>query len=296
MSILSTISNLVASFSRRDVHKAIVALKQDVEESVGVYESAADQFWQWEWRSKFTKEFALIWSRNIKSSDTHKENFVTAIFHLIKRLNENVDLIESMSDKVFEEEILRDGMTYISANILMYLETASFAVRYANRLLRLSIIEESRELDAKESMSMTKAEVKWLDTNMLKFLQAFDSINVDRRLLKDTLEKIPDVVVEADDGMMAAVGKFTTDPFKMGFLGVKFNPIFYVRIAVAEWQNERNEARKVERKTLEFRLMRLKDLSQSNVNDPGLKKQIDYYEDKLLAINNKIARYEEDFQ
>lgn len=296
MSILSAISGLIASFSRRDVDKAIDTLKQDLVDSTSVYESAANQFWDWEWRAKFTKEFTTIWTRNIKSSDTHKENFVLAIYNLIKRLNENVDLIESTTDKIFEEEIFKDGLTYVSANILLYLETASFTIRYANRLLRLIMIEESRELDAREVLSMTKAEVRWIDDNMLKFLQSFDAINIDRRHLKETIEKIPDVVVEPTDGIMASISKGMTDPFKLGFIGVKYNPIFYVRTAIAEWQNERNEARKIERKLLEFRLMRLKQLSEDNTNDPGLKKQIDYYEDKLLAINNKIARYEEDFQ
>lgn len=297
MSIISLVGNLLSSFSRRDIKNAVDTLKDDITDTKMVYQAADEFFYNWDWKSDPIKNFAKLWKANIRSINHGKENFVTALNNLVKQLSENVELLETLTDKMFQEEIMKDSMTYVQANILAYLETSGFAMRYANRLLRYVYVEETAAYDARETLTMSKYERKWIETNMLKFLDAFDAINVDRRELKDRINDIPDVTVDAEgtDGIAGAIGR-KLDPLRMGFIGVKFNPIFYIRTAISEWQNDSNEERKLQRKTLEFRLMRLKNLAQDNVNDPKLKQQIEYYEEKLQSVTNKINKYEEDLR
>ncbi|MOA51277.1 hypothetical protein D3C78_1744100 [compost metagenome] len=101
------------------------------------------------------------------------------------------------------------------------------------------------------------------------------------------------MVVAPDDvsTVEATVGATKTDPFHFGIIPVRLNPIYYVRMAIAEWQVNRYKAAVEEKRALEYRLLVLKDGSK----DAKIEQEIVYTEGRLQKLNKKLNDMEEGF-
>ena len=90
------------------------------------------------------------------------------------------------------------------------------------------------------------------------------------------------------------IGANRTDPFQFGLIPIVLNPIYHVRMAIADWQVTRYKAAQEEKRMLEFKLLKLK-LAQTGKKDARLDEQIEYTAGRLDKLNYKLKTMEEQY-
>jgi len=113
------------------------------------------------------------------------------------------------------------------------------------------------------------------------------------KFVKD-IYNVSSVVIKDDsnnsllDVLLASKGKKLKLPNNEGFIN---NPIYHIRMWMVDREMEKYEAFKDKKKLIELKLMNLK---LDGRGDKTIKKQIEYYEDKLASIESEIKDIEED--
>lgn len=85
-------------------------------------------------------------------------------------------------------------------------------------------------------------------------------------------------------------GKTLNLPNTQGFVG---NPIYFVRMWLVDREIAKYEALKEKRKLVDLKLMELK-VQETGEENPKLRKQIEYYEDKISKVEYEIAQIEDE--
>jgi hypothetical protein len=125
------------------------------------------------------------------------------------------------------------------------------------------------------------------------FLVSLNAALTNEREIKDKLEDIPNVIVspETVEVTQRTVGLTKTDPFQAGLIPFVINPIYHVRMRIAEWQVRRYELAKEEMVAAELKLLMLKE-SRSGKKDAGLERKIEVYDDRVQKLRRKILEME----
>jgi hypothetical protein len=104
---------------------------------------------------------------------------------------------------------------------------------------------------------------------------------------------IPEIQVTASDSdsLRNTIGDAKLDPFKLGFIATKANPIYYIRMLVAEYQVRRYKEMKEELSLLQLRRMNLEKY-KANKPDASLERQIEYVESRAQKLSFEISEME----
>jgi len=174
----------------------------------------------------------------------------------------------------------------------------SFAVRYARRV---AVATMSFEVDASSDKQgletiITAGEVEWLTTRRIHFFAALNSLSIGRKDVEERFKSLPDMTVNANSiqSTNSVLGANRTDPFQFGLIPIVLNPIYHVRMAIADWQVTRFKAAQEEKRMLEFKLLKLK-MAQTGKSDARLDEQIEYTSGRLEKLNYKLKTMEEDY-
>jgi len=223
-------------------------------------------------------------------------NYISVSYMVLATVDEKLEVLGKMIDKAFAKDVGSSSISFLRANILQYLEVASFASRYARRLLLWTLSEEqdSDNSPFRLPKAMSKAEERWIWDNRDNYAKCLSILAIDTRKMESSFQVIPDMVVAPEDipAVEATVGTTKTDPFHFGFIPVRLNPIYYIRMSIAEWQVNRYKAAVEEKRALEYRLLALKD---GGTPDAKLEQEIVYTEGRLQKLNKKIAEMEEGY-
>jgi hypothetical protein len=114
--------------------------------------------------------------------------------------------------------------------------------------------------------------------------------------IKAEFEEIPDITVTAagDRTVQSTLGVSKLDPFRHGFVPLAMNPIYHIRMKVADYQHYRYERAKAEKDALELRKLRLERL-QHGKQDAALDKQIEYTQKRIDDLTLQIRKVEEQY-
>lgn len=223
-------------------------------------------------------------------------NYVVVSNQILSNLDEKLDVLGKLIDKAFAKDVGSSSISFLRANILQYLEVVSFSSRYVRRLLLWTLSEEQDETNSPYRLpkAMSRAEERWVWDNRENFANCLSILSIDTRRMESSFQAIPDMVVAPDDipSVEATIGQTKTDPFHFGIIPVRLNPIYYIRMSIAEWQVNRYKAAVEEKRALEYRLLALKD---GGSQDAKLEQEIVYTEGRLQKLNKKIADMEEGF-
>lgn len=293
MSIIKYISSLLPSIERSRVEEDIRILTDDISQNTLPPYEAAAEFNTGKFASSEVNKFNATFGKTIKNVDREIDgNFLQVTFGALTRTLETVNQIEDRLDKYFGKDIIASGMTYQRANILTYLESITFATKYARRLLLWTYHNEQAASGVKLDDPFTKAEVKWLFSKRDDFLNVMKVMVKKPKDIEGAIKLIPDMVIipEEVETIKKTVGGNKLDPLNMKFMIC--NPIYHIRMAWTEYQVERYEAGKEERCALEYRLLVLKE-AKSGKRDAGLERQIEHSENRLSKLNHKLSKMEE---
>jgi hypothetical protein len=109
----------------------------------------------------------------------------------------------------------------------------------------------------------------------------------------EDITKIGDVEIDpkASKSIMgialSKAGKLVKLPIAHNFIN---NPIYHIRLWMVDSEIKQYETLKDKKRLIELRLMELKLKQNNNEDSAELRKQIQYYEDKIAAIEYKLAK------
>jgi len=111
------------------------------------------------------------------------------------------------------------------------------------------------------------------------------------------LDKLPSNSMVIDDSKVSMMDKIVSK-FSKGISlpntkGFTNNPIYHFRMWLTDRDVDKYESLKDKKKLIELKLLELKLLEEGE-NNPKLRKQIEYYEDKLSTMEYNMKQFEED--
>lgn len=291
------VSALLPGFERVQVEEDIRLVKAGLmENTIPVYETAAEQFGIDEFKSKEAINFNKEMATELKRIDIRvKGTFVNAILEQLNNTVAVLTLLENDIDKYFGKDVVKSSLTYTQANIIKYIELASFNIKYARKILLWTLQKEQAQAGQDIDTPFTKAEVQWISDNKNLFVKSIRTLSVEPRKVTGLFKNIPNMVIATGDeaAVLDATAGKQVDPIGMGFIATKLNPIYYIGMAVAEYQALVYERSVEEKRSLEFRLLSLKE-ARSGKRDPKLEQQIEYIEGRVKKLGYQISRFEEE--
>lgn len=294
MSIAKYVTSLLPSFERSRVEEDVRLLKEELQETtIPPLAAAADHFKRARFEARDVQDFDRVFQRSVRTDLSG--NFIDISHEAMRRAKEMVEKIDTSLDKYFGRDVTAEGMTYTRLNVLRYLECVSFASRYVRKLLLWTYQQEQAAASRPIGQPFTKAEIKWLFENRQAFFLCIKVLAKKVQDVEKVFRNIPDMVVVPEEVEMAkeTVGVQRLDPLQTNLIPVKLNPIYHVRMAIAEWQVNRYKAAQEEKRAMEYRLLALKE-SREGKEDAKLEQTIEYTEDRLKKLNYKLAKIEED--
>jgi hypothetical protein len=298
MKVDKFLSTLLPSFERSKVKEDIGLLREELKDVVlPVYDSAVKVMKNRKFLAQPIVEFDKHFKDNVKTP--FRGNFIVVTHQALDNAYKNLDMLEEMVEKYYTDEIFRDALTYLKINILQYVQAISFAARFSRTLLLWTYAAEVNavENNAEEmGHELTPGERQWISENAATYFRCITIISAPKRDVEKKFADIPDVIAteENQQFLPKTVGVARMDPFMFGLIPVVLNPIYHVRMAVAEWQVSRHRAAMEEKRMLEFRLLQLKQAEEGK-KDAKLQQQIEYTEGRLQKINYKLKKMEEKY-
>lgn len=298
MNILKLVQGLLPSFERRRVLEDLHFKADELKETVlPCYKAAAEALGNHTFEDPELKKWAGKFGNDHRSGI--KGNHLTVVAETAKRLNDNMSVIEKAVNAVFADDIVAAGLTFRKASLLQFVGYISFFLTYARRLLLWTYIAETAKLDLKSgvlSKELSKGEMDWLLENADSFAKVVRMFSVKANDFEKALANIPDMIIRPDnlDNVSRTIGDDKLDPFRANLIPARLNPIFAIRMRVAEWQVARYEAAKQERRVLEFRLLNLQQQAKGK-DDPKVQQAIAYNEARLSRLNYRLKEMEEEY-
>lgn len=291
MNIRKYLVSLLPSFGRAEVEEDIRITRSEIKEfTQPAYEQAVTVFRGWKFKSESLEPQLTTFGRMVKGHG----NPIETINAGWKNVLENLDQAEFLIKAHVSNEIAGAGLTYLKGNLLQFIEAVAFVSKYARKFLNYVYVCETAEFaegGTSVMESLTPAELEWIKANFVTFCQAFNIVTGNPSKIKTQLENVPDIVVTPDNTDTVGAQGSKVDPFHMGLIPIWMNPIYHVGMFVAEWQADRYNSAKQERKLVELRMLNLKKLHEGKP-DAAVQREIQYLESRVQGLNFKIQKME----
>ncbi len=226
-------------------------------------------------------------SSNIRYKD-HKELFVK-IRDILTKINANHKPFIALIQNELSDVVTDTAATPKDAAILKILNDIGAMNIFILDLSYYVIME-------KDSGGISKKKIATIQDTAYDFAISLREYGKDfTKLIKD-IPKVSDSIININDGkdsmlqsLIAHTGISLSLPFTKGFVN---NPIYHIRMWLVDREVEKYESLKERRKLIELRLTELK-LEEDGQADQGLRKQIEYYEDRLSKLDYEIDQLEQ---
>ncbi len=285
------ISALLPSFEKDRLISDIRITRGEFQELQGAYEEAAKLLKGWKFKdedvNRKLSEFKRISGDHDFPIVTIQKGFATMV--------QNLQIAEDQAAIIFGSVVAGKGMTFKQATIVQYCDAFFLVAKYARKFLNYIYVAETLPFrdEVTAADQLPKAERDWLDKHFVDFCNAFKAATNEPKKTLAAIEGIPEIEVASSNlaSLEATVGKNQLDPLKLGFIASKANPIYFVRMVVAEYQVRRYKEMKEELSLLQLRRMNLEKL-KAGKNDANLEKQIQYVESRVQKLSYEIAEME----
>lgn len=292
MKITAFAAAFLPETSKSALKKALDDTKKELkQETLSQYHSASQSgFDKRKWKSPSNVDLQKAFDNVVKTK--HRGNMVAVLTGVLEDMESHFPAIEKLYDDYFANDIVREAITFMGANIIQFQEALSFVTRYSRKLLIKIITDEVIAADPEQldDRAILPGELKYLAEKRNDFFTALNMVANTTKSIVEKIENIPDVVpTEKNSEQIAAVMGFARlDPFKFNLISAKLNPIFYIRKWIVEAQVKAYKEAEEERLMLECRIMQLKN-ADAGKNDPKLQAAIKHNEGRLQRLQGEIA-------
>jgi hypothetical protein len=232
-------------------------------------------------------------SHRLSNVTTISEFISTVLTHIEKEIAP--DLQYEISSRLNSDNYV-SAMKYDTFYVVRLVELCDFAVNYSAMLLHYVLkINTDEEVLARNGTveEMNKVSMTRLNHYLYQYLNVCNCL-LGIKDMKNQFKAIPPTLISTDE--ITSFGAITQnagalDPFKLGFIGVAWNPAYYL----GKWMAEREHSTYLERqeraKVITIRLNYLKGI-QANRADPNSEKRIAMLESDLAKLEHAILKYE----
>lgn len=289
------LDGLLPNFSKQRLLDDLNIMREELRENtLPPLESLARTFGTRKWTSPWVKAFDEQFAKETKIR--YSGNFLKGMEETMKTVLENMDVVEKMIGQYYADDVLRDAMTILRVNLMQYLETMNFAIHYTRRLLVAAVSIEIKAVDAQATSEVLPGEMEWLDRGRMNYFTTLHILSDKPAVIEQKFKELPDMTINKDSAqnVMAVTGISKVDPFSFGLIPTWLNPIYHIRMAIADWQVTRMKAAQEEKRMLEFKLLQLK-LAHEGKKDAKLEQQIEYTDTRIQKLNYKLKEWEADY-
>jgi hypothetical protein len=265
------------------------------------YSQASDHFRTNKIKSDKNKDLSDAFYQNFDLQRGSKQpSFVADVNKRMIFIKKNAEYILESVEALFERDIIAEGLTVRKALLLRAAESVSFVSRFSIDLLNLVYVNEAIEVNGlvEESLQLPPVTVKLVNNNITKFAKLISDYGLPNEDFKKLIQELPEIVINSKtaNSVIGLYNEKDIDPFSNSYVvGFTGNPIYHIRLMVAEWQASRYKANKDKKKMLELRLLHLR-LLQDKKNDPKLEQEINYIQSRIDKIGRYLNEVEESIE
>lgn len=299
MKLISFIKSLVPHITKDQVLEDLRVTAGELDVTViPSYRDAAVFFRDNKFRSDAVKDVADYFAQGLERGGMVRQpNMVSDVSVRLGFIKDNVSYVQGQIEAIMERDILAEGLSAKKAILVRAANQLAFISRFSTDLLNFVYVNEAGAVDANvaESMALAPAVAAHVEKNAKIFASLLSDYGIPTEKFQDLYTKVPDIVISSrNEAAITGVYKQSdidpfTSPYVMGFSG---NPIYHIRLMVAEWQTSRYKAEKEKKRMLELRLMHLQ-LLQDKKNDPKLEKEIEYIQSRVDSLQRYMRSVEE---
>lgn len=239
---------------------------------------------------KQNKFFPIIYKgANIKAVDNYKA--LEQLREIFVEISKQEGNIRKLVEENIPEVITNKAMRIKDAAILTVIRDLTSMLSYTLDLLYYIIVDESVS-------DLPKIKFKRIKEGVATYVTLLNTYGKDfKKYIKD-IENVSTEVIEVKENLekdMALLEKVVGNTGKMimipaqNFVG---NPIYHIRMWLVDKEIALYEGLKVKKEMVELKIHELQ-LEQQGGSDKDLRKQIEYYENKLANIEYKIEKIEQ---
>lgn len=297
MKIERYVRSLLPNFGKNKVMEDLRSINEELTtNTIPCYEKAVTVLKGKKWPTDLMNDMEGQFEKRV---GLYSVNHINAIYRCLKNCNANVTALIDIVDNNYASDIMREGISYLMANQLQYIEVCNFVSPYARRWLIYTygvMTMASSDQKNYKKMSEFSKEEEYLRANKENFILSMGILSKSPKEVEKNFDKIPDIVADPDKASIASatVGASNLDPFGFNLIPVAMYPIYHVRMAFAQWQVNRHLLMQEEKKQLEYKLLALKEMKSGDNVDPRLDRQIEYTEMRIEKLRYKLNRLVEE--
>lgn len=297
MKIKDLLSHLLPTFGKDTLLEDIRITRGSLEQLLELYGDASDELKGWKFKSSEVKSMISTFKSMVGGADAG--NPIVNIAKGLHVVLKNLDTCETIAASILNGQVAAKGMTYKQAVLVQYCDAVFLVEKYARKWLNFVLVMESAEFKENGlpvNESIPKPELEWVKKTFVDFCVAYKAASEQPEKVAKEMESVPEIDVDSSDAKALAQtrGPGLTDPFKLGFIATKANPIYFVRMVIAEWQVKRYKESKEELSALQLRLLYLKRLGEGRA-DAATEQRIRYLESRIQTLSADLADMEKDY-
>ena len=290
------IKSLIPDFDKQRITEDIRITADELRNYTLPALKQAEQFMgKWKFESAQIQAQLPIYTAAVKQ---RKANIIATINEAMKNAAVNLEEVARMIDRSYSDDIIGQGLTFFKANLLQFAEYVSFASRYARRYVNYVYAAETAVFDGQDPVEdiLAPADIQWIEGNFLNFCNVLNVVGIPVKEVTTALDNIPDIAILDDNArtLSATVGEKKLDPLAMGFIPIFLNPIYHIRMKIAQWQTNRYHIARNEIQCLKVRKANLEALAAGKPN-PKLQQEISYIETRIQGLMRKNAELEDEY-
>lgn len=296
MSLTTFIAGLLPSFSKNDVVGKIRNITKKINDIIKdeLY-ILGDAFEESHYKSAFAKQWIKDLAPLLPSGLRSKPNpFVTVAGRAADNATKLLDLLDQYIGKNTPNGIHVEGMTYQKASALRLIELIDFFADYTSRHVHFLVASETDMVvfGHSDGNPLTPDALRYLQSNRASYLAVLNLLNADPKKTMQDLEKIPEIMVaDADVSEVPALAGASADPLRLNAIPIISDLFHWVGVRLVDWDIERYEAAKKERRDIELRIESLRQKQGGNL-DTQNEVVINGYERELTLARQKIKEME----
>ena len=242
-------------------------------QAIPAYESAVGMYHSQDLTSEFAKSLEKDWkSRNKVKGQGYMGEILTCLEAGAKLM----EVIARRAEKIFQVQETSMGLDFAKTLVLNLVLAGDLVKDYSIDLLNALIYEEC-SVDGKEIAGKpTPAEYDTLKARYLDFViccRALLTNDAELEKMLNSQQMRTQVSSLTETNMTAIHGLSTIDPIGLSGISVKWNPLYHVSMAIANWQLNRHKAKQEKILLINARLRYLEGV-RTNKPSPRVEAEI----------------------
>lgn len=291
MFISKFIKSLLPVFEKDRLISDLRVTRGEITELQDAYGTASKLLKNW----KYQDDAVVSRMTDFKRIMSTSENPIVEIGDRLDTVLKNLQQLEDMAVSTLGNSVSGNGLSYKQATIVKFCDSMFLVAKYARKFLNWVYVMETNHFGSSKPVtdSISKYELKWMEDTFVDFCNALKATSSDPGKVASGFTDIPEIQIADSDpeSLRNTVGDNKLDPLKLGFIASKANPIYYVRMLVAEFQVRRFKEMKEELSLLQLRKMNLEKL-KAGKPDANLERQIEYVESRAQKLSFEISQME----